>query len=243
MDLVAWEAPGAGRDRQAIVDRRWRWTALVLGAAVLSFGCSPFTLSYFLLFGSDDKVEPECRLAVKDKEMKLVIVAGYSGLETRPELAQADRELVERFAQALKKRFDENKEKVKIVPPSQVRLFQGKHPDWREWAMRDIGKTFKADYVLSMEINSMRLYEKGSFNQLFHGETEIALTVTEVSKPAGEDRKWDGVYTTTYPDVRGPIPAEGSSVVQFRTLFFNHVAKDLSKRFAPYPNDERYMTD
>src|SRR5205823_5839076 len=105
------------------------------------------------------------------------------------------------------------------------------------------GKHFKADYVLSMEINSMSLYEKGSYNRLYRGQTEIALTMTDVSKPAGEDKKWDGFYTTVYPGARGPIEVEGSSVMQFRTLFLNHVAKQLSKRFAAYPTDERYAPD
>jgi len=244
MALFAQRTPcPARKDRQATVDRRWRGAALLLGAVVVSIGCNPATLSYFLLFGKEDKNDPECQIACKDKEVKLVIVAAHAGLETRPELVLADHELAERLTQALTKRFLENKEKVKIVSPSQVKLFQGKHPDWREWTMRDIGKHFSADYVLSMEVNAMSLYEKGSFNRLYHGQTEIALTVTDLSKPAGDDKKWDGFYSTTYPGARGPIEAEGSSVAQFRTLFLNHIAKELSKRFAAYPNDERYMTD
>jgi len=231
------------KNRQAVVDRRWRLAALLLGAAVCGIGCNPATLSYFLLFGKEDKNDPDCQIAAKDKEIKLVIVAAYSGLETRPELVQTDHELAERLTQALDKRFAENKEKVKIVTASQVKQFQNKHPDWREWTMHDIGKHFGADYVLSMEINAMSLYEKGSFNRLYRGQTEIALIVTDMSKPAGEDKKWDGFYTTTYPGARGPIEAEGSGVVQFRTLFLNHIAKELSKKFAAYPNDERYMTD
>jgi hypothetical protein len=229
--------------RQTTVDRRWRRAAVVLGMVVFSIGCNPAAMSYFLLFGKEDKNEPDCQIAVKGKEVKLVIVTAFAGLETRPELAQVDQELAERLAQVLKKRFQENKEKVAVVSPNQVKLFQSKHPDWREWPMRDIGKHFSADYVLSLEINTMSLYEKGSFNRLYHGQTEIALTVTDVAKPAGEDKKWDGMYATIYPNARGPIDAEGSSVVQFRMLFLNHVAKDISKRVTAYPNDERYMTD
>jgi hypothetical protein len=229
--------------RQAIVERRWRWAAGILATIVFSIGCNPAMMSYFLLFGKEDKNEPECPIATKGKEIKLVIVASFAGLETRPELAQADHELVERLTQVLQKRYKDNKEKVTIVSANQVKLFQSKHPDWREWSMRDIGKHFGADYVLSLEIHAMTLYEKGSFNRLYHGHTEIGLAVTDVSKPAGEDKKWDDVYSTIYPNARGPIDAEGSSVVQFRLLFFNHIAKELSKRFAASPSEERYMAD
>jgi hypothetical protein len=52
------------------VDRRWRWAALVLGLGVLSIGCNPAIMSYFLLMGKDDKSEPDCQLAVKGKDVK-----------------------------------------------------------------------------------------------------------------------------------------------------------------------------
>jgi hypothetical protein len=244
MGLIRQRMPADARaDRQRIVDRRWRWAALILGMGVLSIGCNPGVMSYFMLMGKDDKNEPDCQIAEKGKEVKLVIVAAFAGLETRPELAQVDYELAERLNQVLKKRFQENKEKVTIVSASQVKLFQSKHPDWREWSMHDIGKHFGADYVLSLEINRLSLYEKGSFNRLYHGQTEIGMTVTEVAKPVGEDKKWDNIYTTIYPNARGPIPADDSSVAQFRMLLLNHIAKDVSKRFAAYPNDERYMID
>ena len=244
MGLFGQRTPAnAHANRQQIVDRRWRWAAAILGTVVFSIGCNPAMLSYFLLFGKEDKNEPDCQIAAKGKDVKLVIVSAFSGLETRPELVQVDYELAERLTQVLKKRFQENKDKVSIVSPSQVKLFQSKHPDWREWSMRDIGKHFGADYVLSLEINAMSLYEKGSFNRLYHGQTEIGMAVTEVGKPAGEDKKWDNIYTTIYPNARGPIPADDSSVAQFRMLFLNHVAKDISKRFAAYPNDERFMAD
>jgi hypothetical protein len=228
--------------RQAASDRRWRWAALVLGAVVLNLGCNPMTLSYFLTFGQEDKIDAECKISAS-KEVKLVILVAPSGLETRPELMHTDRELADRLTRALTKRFADNKEKVKIVPAYQVAQFQDKNPDWREWTSRDIGKRFNADYVLSVEINSMSLYEPGSYNRLYRGKAEIALTVTDMSKPAGEDRKWDHIYSTTYPGARGPIEVEGSSVQEFRNLFQNHLAKQLSKFFAAYPNDERFDTD
>jgi hypothetical protein len=244
MALFAQRTPcPVTEQRQAAIDRRWRLAALLLGAIVLNIGCNPMTLSYFLTFGQDDKVDAECKLAVSGKEAKLAILAAHASLETRPELVPADGELVLRLTQALAKRLEQNKEKVKILPASQVKGFQDKHPDWREWAPREIGKALNADYVLILEINSMSLYEKGSYNRLYRGQTEIALTVTDLSKPAGEDRKWDHIYTTTYPAARGPIEVEGSSVLLFRSLFLTHVAKELSRFFTAYPSDERFDTE
>jgi hypothetical protein len=243
MALFAHRTPQPeGRNRKAIVDRRWRLTALLLGAVVLNLGCNPMTLTYFMLFGKEERIEPQCVIASKEKEVKLVIQVAFANLEARPEFVACDRELAERLTQALAKRYEENKDKVKIVPVSQVKLFENKHPDWREWTPREIGKQFNADYLLIVEINSMGLYERGSFNRLYRGQTEIALAVTDVNKPAGEEKKWDHLYTTTYPETR-PIEVEGSSVGQFRTLFLNHIAKDVSKLLASYTGEERNVVE
>src|SRR5437868_6567462 len=80
--------------------RRWHWVACLVGAVLLGTGCNPAAMSYFLLLGKDDRTDPECKLAARDKEVKLVILASHAGLETRPELVQADRDLADRLAQA-----------------------------------------------------------------------------------------------------------------------------------------------
>jgi len=227
-------------------DKRWLWTAGILGVLMLSLGlgCDLATMSYFLIPWADDKIPAQVKLTPPkgQKEATVVIMASFASLETRPEFQTVDRELSERLAAELKRRAEDNRDKIKIVPYYQVKSYLNKELDAHVMDKREIGKHFKADYVINLEINNMSLFE-GSYRQLFRGTTEISMTVFNVNQPSGEGPIFEEVYHTEYP-ARGPLDAEGgNSVLQFRTLFLNRLAKDLSRRFEAYPHDEKFDFD
>src|SRR5207249_718829 len=140
-----------------------------------------------------------------------------------------------RLTAAMSKRFAANKEKVKIVPTAKVRSYvNSRSIDGNLVDKHDLGKHFKADYVIALEISpGLSLYEYKS-PQLYRGSGEIAVAVLDVRQPKDEATIFQDVYRTEFPK-RGPIDAGGSSVLQFRGLFLNHIANDLSKYFAGYP--------
>jgi hypothetical protein len=216
---------------------RTAWVMYILAGVWLSVGCSPGTLAGFLLPWVDDKEPPRCKLSSKDKEVTVAIVTWFASVETHPDLIPAETELSERLAQHLRERFKENKEKVKIVPTAQVRTYQSKLVA-STMSPAEVGKRVKADYVIALEISSMSLYEKHSYQQLFHGNTEISVKAYDVAKPAGEQVIFDEVYRREYPRDT-PIAADGSAV-QFRTMFIGYVARDLSKMFAASDRTERF---
>ena len=134
----------------------WKWAALLLGTLWVSFGCGPASLIYFLSPFSDDRIPPKCKLAT-GKEVTVCIVTNFATLETRPEALRADDELAELFAQQLRKRCQENKEKVKVVPPAKVRDYK-RQSDFATRTPHDIGKHFGADYVVTLEISNLAVY-------------------------------------------------------------------------------------
>jgi hypothetical protein len=222
--------------------RAWKWTALLLGTLWVSIGCTPATLTYFLMPFSDDRIPAKCPLpAAGKKEVTVCIVTEFAALETSPETAPAERELAELFAQQLRKRCQENKEKVKVIPPEKVRSYK-RQSDLATRSNHDIGKHFKADYVITLEINQLAIYEKGSSRSLFRGNTEINIQVVDVNKPLGEGTIFTEPYHREFP-TNGPRDVSDVSATQFRGGFLNVVASELARMFTPYPKDQRFVID
>jgi hypothetical protein len=221
--------------------RRW-FLAGLLGASAVCAGCDLGTAAYFLM--PEAKQPPELkRLASddKNKEVRAVILT-WSGLETRPELVQADRELGERLARQLRELCETNQEKVTIVSPRKVEEFKSSHPTWRDLDLQEIGRHFHADYLIYLEINSMRLYKPGSFNTMFRGETGITVSVVDVNKQ--DDPQERKEFSCTYPsEARGEVPVGDANVMEFRQKFLTYVAKRLSWYFSPYPKRESYFVE
>lgn len=223
---------------------RWRLAGLIL-AGILTTGCNPLTLPYFLMLGAGNPLPPECKLADKDKNKEVkVVILGYSSLETRPEFLRVDTELSSMLAKRIQEGAKENKEKITVIAPSKVQKYKDEHPNWHALGAEEIGKHFDADYVIDMAIDSITLYEPGSHNQLFRGRAEISLSVIDLHQP-GEEPMYRKEYTTEYPKTRGPIPNDGSgtSTQQFRLTFLTHVATDLGWLFTAHEVDDDFHRD
>ena len=220
--------------------RAWKWTALLLGTLWVSIGCTPATLTYFFMPFSDDRIPPEQPLAGK-KEVTVCIVTSFAMLETRPEALRADDELAELFALQLRKRCQDNKEKVKIVPTAKVRDYK-RQADFATRSPHDIGKHFSADYVITLEINNLAIYEKGSSHSLYRGNTELNIQVVDVNKPVGEGTIFNKPYRREFPS-NGPRDSNEMAPTQFRAMFLSAVSTDLCRMFTPYPKEERLVMD
>src|SRR5882724_11421890 len=164
-------------------DRRWALT-LLAGAVVVGSGCDLQTLAYFMM--------PEAReeaiikhLASEDpkNDPHVMILTYTNGLETRAEFIQADRQLAELLAGHLRKMAGAEKQKLTIIPQGKVETFKNTHPNWHQMDNYQIGRALGADYVIYLEINSLSLYEKNSFNQFLRGRADITVTLVEVAKP------------------------------------------------------------
>jgi hypothetical protein len=219
----------------------WKWTAFILGSLWAAIGCTPGTLTGLLMPFSDDKVPPVCKLAKPKQEVTVCIVTNFAALETRLDTVPAANELSELFAQQLRKRAEENKEKIKVLPPSKTRSYASA-ADFTGRTLQDIGKQCKADYVISLEITGLELYERRSAQMLYHGNADINIQVVDVTKPAGEGSIFIDAFRREYPKDR-PLDVSDMNPSQFRLRFLNAVAGDLARMFTAYPSDQRNMID
>jgi hypothetical protein len=217
--------------------------ALVL-VVVSVTGCNMMALPFFLLPGMEPKHEARCKLVPHDPDRGArVVILASCGLETRPEFLRVDRELGRLVYMQLEEGFKKNKERVALVPISQVEKYKDDHPNWHSLSPEEVGKHFRADYVINLEISSMRLYEPGSINTLFRGHAEISLDVVDILKSA-DGPIYREEYTVDYPRARGPIPASESNIQQFRQRFLSVVARELSWRFTAHlVEDDFKMND
>ncbi len=220
---------------------RWRLGGLLLLAFGLTLGCNPLTNLAFLL-APDSQEQPKCVLTIPGKESTVVIFSTFGGpLPSNPMLIDTDWQLSYRLTQLLDELYKANKDRVKIVRPTQVKGYMNSHPKWRDQTPQDLGKHFAADFVINLEINNISLYDQKSANFFYHGNVDISVTVVDVSKPVGEGLIWEDVYQIEYP--KGPLEISEMSPGKFRQKFMDHIARELSQYFAAHEPREKYNAD
>jgi hypothetical protein len=224
--------------RQTTSRARWKcWALLLLAAVALNFGCAPLQVIAFFWPG-DTRFPPRCPLADENnKEVKLVVMASFSSpsLAELDELRGADQALAERMIRELKQHFDQDKKKVTIVPYYLVKSYLSRSAQTD--TPYEVGKHFKADKVLTMEINDMSLYAKGSDHTLYLGKAAIRLTVMETNVPSEEGVRFDENYICEYPKT-APVPVDGN-LARFRSIFLDNIAKGVAHYFTPYDTKDR----
>src|SRR5262249_31583414 len=98
----------------------------------------------------------------------------------------AEKELANLLTVKLQEGCKANNEAVTVIPASRVQRFKEEHRKWQELAPREIGRYFRADYPIDLEIGTMTLFERGSANQLYRGNAELTVAVHDICKPGGE---------------------------------------------------------
>jgi hypothetical protein len=227
----------------ALTPRR-RILALLLLFAVPGFGCSPLTMPYFLLMGTDPKYDPDYKLCGEDsKEPTKVLVLVSLPLDSLPpELIGVDREVSAMFARKLQEAAKANKENVLIASNHTVQKFKDEHPNWQSMGLVDLGKQFKADKVIDLELNKLGIYEPGSRATLFRGHAEVSISVVDVHKP-GDEPVFRKEYSTDFPRSQGPQPVTDTNLQKFRSEFLSRVATDLTWFFTAHAVSEDYPCD
>jgi len=226
------------------MDARWR-LRIIAGVMVLAgagIGCNPFNLAYFLSGGPEAKVEPKLKLAEKDHEVTVLILA-YSTADVQAEQAGIDRQLATTVQRQMQDRCQANKEKVKIVPVHKVEKYKADHPGWKSMGAAEIGRQFYADFVVDLEIARLGLYEPGSHRQLLKGNCKIDISVLDVRKPQ------DGAalrvsITVTYPKSRGPQSLmDDNNIDKFRDDFVTRMASEICWLFTSHLFSEECQCD
>ncbi len=215
----------------------------ILGAAAaLSAGCQASTMAYFLFPEAKHEAEMKTLASDDNKEVRVAILTYSTDLETRPELIQADRQLSEMLAHKLVELCQANNENVTIVNPHKVDEFKISHPNWQqEPNLSAIGRQFKADYLIYIEVSRLSMYENGSKQTLYHGQASLSVQVVDVSKP--DESPLPKQVSFVYPDARGPIPVEDMQPMEFRQKFLGYLAWRLARNWTAVPIRETYYSE
>jgi hypothetical protein len=221
--------------------RRRTWIVLILNAILMSIGCNPNTLAMLVAPWADDKEPPEYKIIESAKKEVTVVVMASAGDEIdRRGLPQVENDVADMVGEHMRLRCRGNKEKIKIVPTAQVRNFQNKQGLASVVRPAEVGKHFKADYVVYLDITAMSLYEKHSHGLLYRGVAEIEVNLYDMKKQegGGECKVFNKPYRCEYPNIGGRDTSDCSQT-QFKSLFLARIARDVSKMFIAYPSDER----
>jgi hypothetical protein len=215
--------------------------AAAFTAVIASAGCDASALPYFLA-GCPEPMDQAGDMAlVPDKkkrdELKIMVLA-YSAMEPSTEFVTVDRELQSSLSRQLLQLAKKNEEKVAMISPGKVQEYKNAHPDWHTSRIEDIGRQFHADYVIYLEIESMTLFERGGFNQLYRGRAEIGITLVNLQKPDMDPIEKH--FSCEYPKTRGPVPVDEMNARQFYLSFMESVTKKLSWYFVPHESQEDY---
>ena len=219
----------------AACKRHWRLLSLTLAAVLCGAGCNALTMPYFLfqrVLGQDDKMPPAMAKLKSDDKKKIVkvILLASSNLQSQPEFLTVERDLTSMLVRRLRDSYQANKENVTLLPANKVEQYKDTHPNWA-LDVAGIGKHFKADYVIWLQIDSLSLYKEGSSRMLYQGHANIQVSLYDMTQPDAAPQ--EKAYVTEWP--RGSErPVEGTNSLAFQQAFLDHMAKDLCRYFDEY---------
>jgi hypothetical protein len=222
-------------------ERRWLVALLLLGG-VVTLGCNPLTMPFFMMYGIDSKLPAKFPLAaqkVKGDEVKVVILTTFES-EVPIEFIGTERQLASDFCRALQAGCKENRERVSVVEYNVVEKYKVDHPNWQNQGPAKIGEHLGADFVIQVAVSNLRLYEPGSTRTLFRGRADMDVQVIDVHRP-DELPVFDRGITAEYPT--DPKPAGDSNPASFRRQFLEHLATELTWLFTPHLTSKSFARD
>jgi hypothetical protein len=116
--------------------------------------------------------------------------------------------------------------KIKTIEPDYIRAWVDEHPDWE--LASEIGKAFKADYVIEIELESFSLYDSENSTTLLRGKTVGMVHVTDMSQDG--QRIFDKDVDFAFP-TRAPRSAYDQSLITFKREYISRLAEKIGWMF------------
>src|SRR5947208_14203691 len=143
------------------------------------------------------------------------------------------------LASQLEKLDKENKENVTLINPSKVEEYMRENPDWNSTHLDlpAIGKHFKADYVIYLEIGSLSLYQPDTFGTFYRGLANVTVSLVDVNKPDDYTLGSREISFCYPPEAQGGSMAVDSDTPpqMFKQKFIEALGQRLSWMFAARP--------
>jgi len=201
-----------------------RWMPLVVAMLLVTTGCSKVGYLLYLIAPGEQTVKVPAEFdGLPGGSVAIVIYADQS---TQYEYPYVRLELSSLIASEMKK----NVKDVSIIDPRRVVKYQDDNINWEAFDRTEIGKAFKADYVLYISLVEYTTREPGSFN-LFRGRIKGEVGVYKTSLPERQARVYRGDdVNVIYPE-QAPIGQLGEDDSAVRYQAQKIFAEKLVKKF------------
>lgn len=203
--------------------RGWLWLASAGLSLVLMAGCQQFVILSYLI-GGPPSIEPdfdkETGLSMKDKETTVAVVC-FAPKEMLLEFPHIDHEIAAHVSYQL------GKNKIAIIKPDYVSAWVNSHPKWE--LAEEIGREFKADYVIEIELSTFSLYE-GTSTTLYRGRTEADVHVTAVDEGGHGDRIFSKDLDFHFP-LRVPRSSTEQELLPFKREYISRLSEKIGWMF------------
>lgn len=200
---------------------------LAFGAA----GCHPAMLAYpFADRDAKDKVKAE-----HDLEADRLLILPYAAMDVEFESpgigTEVSFEIINEIMNNLRGRVH------RVVDPRNVARYQRRTLDWPNTPVAQIGREFKADKVLYIEIYRFSIMEERSAN-LYRGRIAGRIQVVDSSSPEGKEVLYESEVSVEVPDDK-PIGAMEIREDQLRWATVHRFAQEVMWKF--HDHEERRM--
>jgi hypothetical protein len=210
--------------------RLWQMAA-ILALTLAQSGCQAVILLGYLI-GGPPTTDPDFHQKTKQSlagKTKVVLVYCYAAKELKWDNEAVDYELAKHVAHRL------NNNKIKVIDPDLVYDWLDKNDKWRKTA--EIGKHFKVDYVVHIDIKDYSLFEAHSAN-LYRGRADIIVNVVKMDE---DKRDGNVIYTTpvkSFFPTRSPVDSNVMSFAEFKKHYLSALSDEIGKLFYPKESGE-----
>lgn len=210
--------------RSSTTNRRgWLWLAGAGLSMVLMAGCQQFVILSYLI-GGPPSIEPdfdkETGLSMKDKETTVAVVC-FAPKEMLLEFPHIDHEIAAHVSYQL------GKNKIAIIKPDYVSAWINAHPKWE--LAEEVGREFKADYVIEIELSTFSLYE-GTSTTLYRGRTEADISVTAMDEGGHGERIFSKDLDFHFP-LRVPRSSTEQELLPFKREYISRLSEKVGWMF------------
>ncbi|WP_417851556.1 hypothetical protein [Thalassoglobus sp.] len=202
---------------------RFRVLLTALLVSVSLSGCQQFVIISYLLHGPPT-IEPDFDAETGESMSNpgvTVAVVCYAPTKLKWKFPQLDEQVATHLA------FRLGQNHITMIHPDYVKAWLDEHPDWEKAS--EIGKAFKADYVIEVELADFTLHE-GSSTTLFRGRTEAYVNVIKVDEEGYGDRIFTKEIDFAYP-TRVPRTSSDVSLGEFQKEYLSMLSERIGWLF------------
>ena len=182
-----------------------------------------------LMYWKNGDVVPAEYAGLQGKRVAVICVSDATSYGTGNESLMLAREVSGILRQHVKE--------IDLVRADEVADWIDKN-GWDEIDYREVGRGVKADRVVAIDLEGLRLYESSA---LYKGRADVSVTVYDMAN-GGQEVFHKKLPEQSFP-ASGPHPVGDTSESQFRRAFLQILGQNVSRYFHEYDLMEQFSRD